>query len=125
MWVAIRAVTGKEGVYSPGDAVPEAVRWRNPRIWTRWIKEVPDSEVVGGRWTRYEAVMLRGAKPAAKPTTPPPQPAPPVAPVAPVEPKPEPAAVSPADVQPDSAPQADATEDERPKQRKRRSTFIG
>lgn len=127
MWVAIRKIAGKEGrEYLPGDAVPEATTWRNPRIWTRWIKDVPDAEVVNGRWTRYEEVMLRGAKPAAKPATPPAQPVqptpPPAPPAAPVEPALEPAAAEPAAAQ--SADPAEAVEDEKPK-RRRRSAFLG
>lgn len=75
MWVAIRQfdgalVAGQRKKYMPGDAVPEAAKWRNPTMWRQWITQVPDTEVVNGRWIRYEEVMLRGAKPTAKSTPP-------------------------------------------------------
>lgn len=91
MWIAIRQfdgalVAGQRRKYMPGDAVPEASGWRNPKAWRQWITQVPDSEVVNGRWTRYEEVMLRGAKLAAKPETPPEPPTPHAQPMTIIEP---------------------------------------
>lgn len=91
MWIAIRQfdgalVAGQRKKYMPGDAVPEASGWQNPKAWRQWITQVPDAEVVNGRWTRYEEVMLRGAKPAAKPEIAPAPPTPQAQPTTIIEP---------------------------------------
>lgn len=131
MWIAIKQfngalVAGQRRRYLPGDAVPEASGWRNPEMWRQWILEVPDCEVVDGRWINFErhASRVKARPEKAAPPVVVPVAAPPVQPAVvtqfapPVE-----------SVPPDAAPSVDASgetqaEGDRPK-RRRRSSLVG
>lgn len=83
-YVALKRWKGRE----PGEAVPEAAGWKNPKPWVDfgWVKEVPDAEIKNGRWVNF--VPPGGRKAPAPPAPPKPEPKPAPEAIVPEAPKP-------------------------------------
>jgi len=63
-YIALKTFDGPGGVKRrPGDIVPEASTWKNPKPWENsgHVKFVSDAEIKGGRWMHYESFAGAGA----------------------------------------------------------------
>ena len=63
-YVALRQQPGPNGgVRRPGDHMPEADAWPNPKLWVSrgYVRWVSDADVVDGRWRGFEEFARSGA----------------------------------------------------------------